>query len=177
MKLLGGLVFCGGRVLLRKIKNLEGELNSEMRNINKEIKDSIKTDDLVEFEDTIIYTFNVYDKIDNDKWYESFVKSKREVIDDCIDYLEDGLIDNITRRMMDKPFYLFYELYADPACPQVFKQLKVVDFFFLSCYIDYLMKKEGRSRTEVYSVLEELYHDSYPLFLRTVRDYGIPRND
>ena len=145
-----------------------------MEKISKYISDAIK-DKLEWFEVFVINNHKLTNQIREECLYNNS-RCKRTVMDELMYGIESKLVDDVIDNLKDKPFYYFYEIYADPACPQVFKQLSADDFFFFSCYV-HGMCAEGRySRRELYKFSEEMYEKDFAVFLKMIRDYGMGNN-
>ena len=159
--------FCEAKPKIRKeIRILE--------HICKYISDAIK-DKLEWFEVFVINNHKLTNQMREECLYNNS-RCKRTVMDELMYGIESKLVDDVISDLEDKPFYYFYEIYADPACPQVFKQLSADDFFFFSCYVYGFCIVSGYSRREVYKLSKEMYERDFANFLKMIRDYGLKNN-
>lgn len=145
-----------------------------MEHISKYIGDAIK-DKLEWFEVFVINNHKLTNQMREECLYNNS-RCKRTVMDELMYGIESKLVDDVVSDLEDKPFYYFYEVYADPACPQVFKQLSADDFFFFSCYIHGMSSVGNCSREGLYKVCKEMYEEDFAHFIRVIRDYGLKNN-
>ena len=165
---MGVYDFCGAMVLRSKIKNQKGDLILEK--INKSMGWIIRNK-LEQFEQDTVANYKLTDEIRDVCSYDN-VKCKVKIFNELMYGVENKLIDDVIDDLKNKPMYYFYEIYADPACPQVFKQMSADDFFFFSCYIHGMSSVGNCSRKELYKVCKELYEEDFAHFIRVIRRYG-----
>ena len=154
------------------IKFSKGDLILE--HINKCIGNAIK-DNIEQFEDDVVNNYKLTNQISKKCMYDNRL-CKKTVMNELMYGIESKLVDNVIDDLCDKPFYYFYEIYADPACPQVFKQLSADDFFFFSCYVHGMCMLGVYSRQEVYDMSKVMYKKDFAAFLTMVRNYGLKNN-
>ena len=145
-----------------------------MEKISKYISDAIK-DKLEQFEQDTVANYKLTDEIRDVCSYDN-VKCKVKIFNELMYGVENKLIDDVIDDLKNKPMYYFYEIYADPACPQVFKQLSADDFFFFSCYVHGMLMTGNGSRKKLYNVCKEMYEKDFAVFLKMIRDYGMGNN-
>ena len=143
-----------------------------MEHISKYIGNAIK-DKLEWFEVFVINNHKLVNQMREECLYNNS-RCKRTVMDELMYGIESKLIDDVISNLENKPFYYFYEIYADPACPQILKEsLSANDFFCFSCYIHEMGKNGSNSRKEIYDISEVAYKKDQIGFLRMVREYGL----
>lgn len=139
-----------------------------MEHISKYISDAIKNK-LEQFEDDVVNNYKLTNQISKKCIYDNLL-CKKNVMDELMYGIESKLVDDIIDDLCEKPFYYFYEIYADPACPQIFKRLPADDFFSFSCCIHNMCAGCGYSRKEMYDAYEKIYEEDFNKFIKLIRN-------
>ena len=166
--LIGAYDFVEGIVFGFAKQNQKGDLI--LKNISAIISRAV-VNKLEQFENDIINNYKIIECIDNKCTYNN-VHCRKNILDELNYGIEYKLVDDVITDLENKPFYFVYDIYADPACPQVFKRMPADDFFSFSCYIHDMCEQEKYSRSELYKICENGYKKNPAMFMEIVRAYG-----
>ena len=166
--LMGAYDFCGAIVFDFAKQNQRGDLI--LKNISAIISRAV-VNKLEQFENDIINNYKVTECIDKKCTYNN-VHCRKNILDELNYGIEYKLIDDVITDLENKPFYFAYEIYADPACPQIFKRMSADEFFSFSCYIHELGMEGKHSRSELYKICEKGYKTNPAIFRGIIRECG-----